>query len=91
MTCRLPFQILLHRSVVEGATPFPGLPLFTPDTYFLMLSVKQGGIKYYFLSLWYDLTRRIGEQSTHQPIYIYIYIYISVCVCVCVCSEALVM
>ena len=27
---------------------------FTVDTYFLMLSVKQGGIKYHFLSLWYN-------------------------------------
>ena len=38
-----------------------------------MLSVKQGGIKYHFLSLWYDLTwdrtqvsRAIGEHSNHQ-------------------------
>ena len=37
-----------------------------------MLSVKQGGIKYHFLSLWYDSTwdwtevsRAIGEHSTH--------------------------
>ena len=28
-----------------------------------MLSVKQGGIKYHFLSLWYDST--IGEHSNH--------------------------
>ena len=39
-----------------------------------MLSVKQEGIKYYFLSLWYDLTRdwtpvyqAIGEHSTTKP------------------------
>ena len=37
-----------------------------------MQSVKQGGIKYYFLSLWYDSTwdwstdsRTIGESSNH--------------------------
>ena len=37
-----------------------------------MLSVKQGGIKYHFSSLWYDPTydwtqvsRTIGEHSTH--------------------------
>ena len=37
-----------------------------------MLSVKQGDIKYHFLSLWYDSTedltpvsRTIGEHSTH--------------------------
>ena len=40
--------------------------------YLIMLSVKQGGIKYHFLSLWYDATwdwtlvsRTIGEHSTH--------------------------
>ena len=38
-----------------------------------MLSVKQGGIKYHFLSLWYDaawdwtqVSRAIGEHSTHK-------------------------
>ena len=37
-----------------------------------MLSVKQGSIKYHFLSLWYDLTRdwtqvtqAIGKHSNH--------------------------
>ena len=37
-----------------------------------MLSVKQGSIKYHFLSLWYDSTwdwtqvsRAIGEYSNH--------------------------
>ena len=37
-----------------------------------MLNVKQGGIKYHFLSLWYDLTwdwtpisRTIGEHSNN--------------------------
>ena len=32
---------------------FPGLLHFTLDTYLIMLSIKQGGIKYHFLSLWY--------------------------------------
>ena len=38
-----------------------------------MLSVKQGGIKYYFLSLWYNsswdwtqVSRAIGEHSNHH-------------------------
>ena len=37
-----------------------------------MLSVKQGGIKYHFLSLWYNsiwdwapVTEAIGEHSNH--------------------------
>ena len=40
--------------------------------YLLMLNVKQGGIKYHFLSLWYDVnwdwttvSRAIGEHSTN--------------------------
>ena len=45
-----------YYSVGEGATPFPGLLHFTLDPYLIMLSVKQGGIKYHFLSLWYDST-----------------------------------
>ena len=40
----------------EGSTPFPGLLHFTFDPYLIMLSVKQGGIKYHFLILWYDST-----------------------------------
>ena len=31
-----------------GATPFPGLLHFTLDPYLILLSVKQGGIKYHF-------------------------------------------
>ena len=34
-----------------GATTFPGLLHFPLDTYFIMQSVKQDGIKYHFLSL----------------------------------------
>ena len=72
------FDSLLHQGVGEGATPFPGLLHFTLVPYLIMLSVKQGGIKYHFLSLWYDSTwdwnqvsRAIGEHS----LYIYIYNY----------------
>ena len=47
-----------------------------------MLSVKQGGIKYHFLSLWYDSTwdwtqdLAIGEHSNRLAnVRYYIYIY----------------
>ena len=40
--------------VGKGAIPFLGLHNFTLDPYLIMLSVKQGGLKYHFLSLWYD-------------------------------------
>ena len=43
--------IRIYKIVGEGATPFPGLFHFTFDAYLTMLSVKQGGVKYHFLSL----------------------------------------
>ena len=45
------FPILTARPVrksIYNTTPFPGLLYFTLDTYLILLSVKQGGIKYYF-------------------------------------------
>ena len=56
-TRRLPFQYLLHRDVGEGAPPFPGMLPFTLDMYLILLSVKQGGIKYHFLKflVWREL------------------------------------
>ena len=53
---KAPFQYLLHRGVGRGATPFPGLLYFTLDTYLILVSVKQGGIKYHFKNLCYDAT-----------------------------------
>ena len=41
------FNSYYNRSVGEGVTPFPGSFHFTLDTYLIMLSVKQGGIKYH--------------------------------------------
>ena len=45
---KLPFRQLLHQGVAEDATLFPGLLHFTLDHYLIMLSVKQGSIKYHF-------------------------------------------
>ena len=42
---KFPFSIA---RVGEGATPSPGLLLFTLDLYLIMLSVKPGGTKYHF-------------------------------------------
>ena len=41
-----------YRYVWEAATPFPGLIHFTLDPYLIMLSVKQGDIKYHFGMSW---------------------------------------
>ena len=50
-----------------------------------MLSVKQGGIKYHFLTLWYDSTRDwtqvfsgIDEHSNHYNNIRYKYYYLTV-------------
>ena len=51
------FSIATTPRCREGATPFPGLLHFTLGTYLIMLSVKQGGIKYQFKkSLSYNST-----------------------------------
>ena len=70
---KAPFSIATTPRCRDGATLFPGLFHFILDPYLIMLSVKQEGIKYHFLSLWYDLTwdwipvtRTIDEHSTHQ-------------------------
>ena len=47
---------LLHWGVGQGATQFHGWLHFTLYPYLIMLSVKPEGIKYHFLSLWYDST-----------------------------------
>ena len=44
------------KALFSIATTFPGLLYFTLDPYLIMLNVKQGGIKYHFLSFWYDST-----------------------------------
>ena len=50
MNRRLPFQKLLHRGVGECGTPFLGLFHFTLDRHLIMLTAKQGGIKYHSLN-----------------------------------------
>ena len=67
---KAPFSIATTPRCRGGCNSFPGLLYFTLDPYLIMLSVKQGGIKYHFLSLWYDSTwdwtqvsQAIGEHS----------------------------
>ena len=45
---KAPFSIATTQRCTEDANPFPGLHHFTLDTYLILLSVKQGGIKYHF-------------------------------------------
>ena len=51
-----PFSIATTSRSREGTLPFPGLLYFTLDMYLIMLCIKQGVMKFLFLSLWYDLT-----------------------------------
>ena len=53
---KAPFSIATTPRCRGGRYSFPRLLHFTHDPYLIMLSVKQGGIKYHFLSLWYDST-----------------------------------
>ena len=66
---KAPFSIATTPRCRGGCYSFPVLLYFTLDPYLIMLSVKQGGIKYHFLSLWYGSTwdwtqvsRAIGEK-----------------------------
>ena len=54
------FDSLQHQGVGEGATPFPGLLHFTLDPHLIMLSDKQGGIKYYESLVCLDLGSNPG-------------------------------
>ena len=68
------FSSSLHYyTTVLGRAPLLSLDCFL-ETYLIMQSVKQGGIKYHFFSLWYDSTwdwtpvsLAIGEHSTTKP------------------------
>ena len=67
---KAPFSIATTPRCRGGRYSFPGLLYFTLDPYLIMLSVKPGGIRYHFLSLWYDSTwdwtqvsLAIGEHS----------------------------
>ena len=56
VTWRLPFLISTTLQYRVGCYSIPWIAPLYLDPYLIMLSVKQGGIKYFFFSLWYDLT-----------------------------------
>ena len=70
---KCPFSIATTPRCRGRRFSFPGLLHFTFDTYIIMLSVKQGSIKYHFVSLWYVSTwystlvfRAVDKHSTHK-------------------------
>ena len=64
---KAPFSIATTPRCRGGHYSFPGLLYFTLDPYLIMLSVKQRGIKYHFLSLWYDSTGPLANTLTARP------------------------
>ena len=53
---KAPFSIATTARYRGGGNYFPWITPLYLDPYFIMLSVKLGGIKYHSLSLWYDST-----------------------------------
>ena len=53
---KAPFSIATIPRWRGGSYSFTGLLYFTLNPYLIMLSIKQGGIKYHFLGLWHDST-----------------------------------
>ena len=69
---KVPFSLAATAMCRGGCYFFHWIVPLTFHPYLIMLSVKQGGIKHHFLSLWYDSTwdwtpifQLIGEHSTH--------------------------
>ena len=51
---KVPFSIATTPRCKEGCYYFPWIAPLTFDLHLINLNVKQGGIKYYFLNLWYN-------------------------------------
>ena len=54
---KAPFSMDTTPRFSGGCYYFPRIAPLTFDPYLIMLCVKQGGMKYNFLSFWYDSTR----------------------------------
>ena len=70
---KVPFSIATTPRFRGRCYSFPWIAPLYLDPYLIMLSVKQGSTKSYFLSLWYDSTwewtlvsRAISEHATHK-------------------------
>ena len=81
---KAPFSIATTSRCRGGHYSFLWIAPLTLDAYLIMLSVKQGGIKYYFLSLRYDSTwdwtlisQSFGEHSNQYVSGLVIYAWSS--------------
>ena len=78
---KAPFSLATTPRWKGGCNSFPWIAPLILDTFLIMMSVKQGGIKYHFSSLWYDSTwdwTPVSQELSlyHLCVHIYIYIYI---------------
>ena len=78
-----PFSIATTPSYRSGRYSFLWIALLTLKSYLIMLTVKQRGIKFHFLNLWYDsnwtqVCRTVGEHSNHNTKNLCIYRGVSV-------------
>ena len=71
---KAPFSIATTPMCMGECYSFPTIAQLYLDTYLIILSIKQGGIKYHFLSFRYDsiwdwtaVPRGISEHSTTTP------------------------
>ena len=60
---KAPFSIATTQGCMGGRYTFPWIAQLTLDPYLIILSVKQGDIKYNFLNLWYDSTWNWTPES----------------------------
>ena len=65
---KAPFSIATTPRCREGASPFLGLLHFTFHTYGIILSVKQGRIKYHFFKKVFGMTRPGIEPRSPGPL-----------------------
>ena len=70
---KAPFSIATIPRCKEGRYSIPWIAPLYPWSYLIVLSAKQGGIKYHFLSLkynstedWTPVSQTIGQHSTHS-------------------------
>ena len=83
---KAPFSIATTPRYWGRCYSLPWIAPLYPEPCLLMLSVKQGSIKYHFLSLWYNSPRSSGPVANtllirlivHQYIYMYTYIYCNI-------------
>ena len=68
---KAPFSIVTTPRSRGECYSFPGLLHFTLDPYLIMLSVKQGGIKYHFFEslVWFDLGLNPGLPDHWWTLY----------------------